>query len=259
MTTDEMVEYRLWSFGLPIDQTPAQFKAWKEQRRKEQAAARSKKYRDSVKAKKEAEMVTRQKRAKATANGNARHAAILDWLCDEKYYLSVSEIMKRARKSHAFVRPVSRSTTSVKGPPEETIVTDLRKVVHRCLDQLEAKGVINTWLIPGRRVPQRVAKMTMTPCHHANDPEANKTEGFPQNRVRHAAWGRDVVSVMPSKTTVSRTKAVPFRVIDGGSPPHRPTPYPHLVWSNPVPINPSAERTFRCDPIDTDTDMAQAA
>jgi hypothetical protein len=162
MTTKELEEYKLWCFGVPADQTPKEFEAWKKERSKRLARERQQERRKRLKAEKEAEKERKLQMAKTMAkkHSNPRHVAILKMLADSRY-LSVAEIMKKARKSHAFVRSCNRTTTWVKGPPENVIVTDLRKTVHRSLKQLEAKGAIRTFTIPGERGPERLASLSM--------------------------------------------------------------------------------------------------
>jgi hypothetical protein len=221
ITTKELGDYKLWCFGVPADQTPEEFEVWKKKRRKEQDAKRSKKYRDKLKVEKEAEKVRMLQMAKqmAKTHSNPRHTEILEMLAESRY-LSVAEIMKKARKSHAFVRSCNRTTTWVKGPPENVIVSDLRKTVHRSLKQLEAKGAIRTFTIPGERGPERLATLSMASWHPSQDDKVNNDKDLSQNQVRHASRERDGVCGIASDGIQSlpnpqpyQTNALPFRVI----------------------------------------------
>ena len=141
----------------PIDATAEDIEAWREEQRKKSWAKAQKKRREKLKAEKARKLAAKERKlTRAKAEANPRHAAILTILA-ENGAQSVAELVKRARRSHAFVHAKCRNTTWCGKIPRAAIVANLRDAVHETLNQLEAKGAIGTSKVPGKRGPERWA------------------------------------------------------------------------------------------------------
>jgi hypothetical protein len=148
-----------WCVGLPVDKTPKEFEAWMKERRNKTMAKAQQKQRVKLKGKQELKRLMNERNiSKARAEPNKRHAAILEMLI-KRGALSVSELERLALKTHAFLKASCLRTTWVKGPPRHAVVANLRDAIHETLNQLEARGVIVTYKVPGQRGPQRVAEL----------------------------------------------------------------------------------------------------
>jgi hypothetical protein len=248
LTFEEWKDVGLWRF-MPIDKTPDEIEAWRKQRRKDGAALRQQECRERLRHEKE-----RRLKMLDTIT-NRRHAAILKVLVDHGHPMRVVDIMPMVRKLYEF----------------KDIHTDtgFRSVIHKSINRLERNGVITVTKRAGRTGEKWAfitPKTAMSLCDppkrlKTHTPQRLKSKNSPVT-LAYRTGKRDAKTDIASdgmENVVSLSQAWPYRVVDDGSEPHRPTPYPHLAWSNPTPIKPSAEGSFRCDPIGTDTDMAQAA
>jgi hypothetical protein len=209
-----------WCIGLPIDQTAEEFEAWMKKRQKDKTTKRKQEQRKCERETKRAEQAAKERRlTKAQAEANPRHAAILGMLT-ESGGLTVAELVKRARKSHAFLRPSCRTTTWVKGPPPHAILRNLRDAVHRVLDQLNAKGAIKSGMRAGERGPERLAwmvvepaetgpvaasKATVAPSHSPKAEKPNDHGDLVENTPCHATLG-DSGNVTPFPTPSERAE-----------------------------------------------------
>ena len=208
MTTDVLVEHELWHLGLPIDQTAEEYAKWKKERSNKLAAARKQEQRKNERERKQAERAEKERRlTKAKAETNPRHAAILTMLAGGA--LSVAELVKRASKTHAFLKWSCRNTTWVNGPPRHASVANLRDAIHETLNQLEAKGAIVTFKVPGKRGPQRKAaglagasEGSVGASGTSTAGKPNDCSGFSENDPCHAvgkSQRRDMVFPTPSQ------------------------------------------------------------
>jgi hypothetical protein len=201
MTTQELEEYKLWSFGLPADQTPEEFKTWKKDRSKRLARERQQKRREILKAEKERKMEM------AKAERNPRDATIRKVLVEHGHPMRVPEIMQAVRRLYDFKNLSSESS--------------LRTAVHKSVKRLEKNGAVITAKQPGRTGEKWVfipTKVTI-PLYPPEKPvKSNKINGLIENRPCHAACrvrerdalpgtGSDDIQSLPSPRT-DQTKRI---------------------------------------------------
>jgi Fe2+ or Zn2+ uptake regulation protein len=152
LTFAEWKEAKLWVLR-PVNASEQDIEDWRKDQRKKSWSKSQKKRRERDRKQKQAKLAT------ANLERNPRQAAILKMLINSGELMSVSELVKKARRSHAFTRASCRNTTWCNGPPAHAIVRNLPFVVRRTLDQLEAKGIIETYKISGKHGPQRCARL----------------------------------------------------------------------------------------------------
>ena len=203
LTTRQLENYNLWCFGLPVDKTAEEFEAWKIKRLKDQAKARQKEYRKRLKEQKERRL------ARAKAQTNPRHAAILKMVTDPRSPVTAPEIVRNVCKSRAYQRHCS--VTYCNGPPAKAMVKNPRMTVHRDLDQLEDKGTVKTEMRRGKYGPVRwvwlvqeaeiglaeASHLAVTPSHHPSDRNGSDYNNLQSSASSHAAcrvWERDALS-----------------------------------------------------------------
>jgi hypothetical protein len=156
LTFDEWKAAKLW-VARPVDVSEADLETWRKQQRKASWSKSKQKAR---------EMEAEQKQV-ALARARAkplkpRQAFILKMLVQHNGRpMTVAELTKRASKSNAFTPASYRDTTWCGGPPKHAIVRNLPFVVRRTLEQLKAKGIIETYKRSGKREPEIRAKLNI--------------------------------------------------------------------------------------------------
>jgi hypothetical protein len=204
LTFDEWKAAKLWMLR-PIDASEQDIKDWRKDQRKSNDAERKRKKREGERKRKQAKL--------AIANlleCNPRHVTILEMLINSGEPMSVSDLVKEARKSHAFTRASCRNTTWCSGPPKHAIVRNLPFVVRRTLDQLEAKGIIETYKRSGKHGLEIQAKLnirsfsttklTSTPAHSVLARNADLPRVFAKMGLSASLGSGHVFATPPTPT-----------------------------------------------------------
>ena len=165
LTDDEREAFKMWLLS-PCDVSEEELERRRINKRKESWRRSKQKARDTLR---QAAQEVKLRHAETVkerplTKDDERQAAILDMLAhayehprgqgwDQHTWRTVSELTAKAKRCEAFVRVGCH-------PWYPTLVKDVRYAVLRALDQLEAKGLIKTWLGHGKRGPVRYARLT---------------------------------------------------------------------------------------------------
>jgi hypothetical protein len=171
---------KLFNIGKPLDVSVAEIDAWRKDRKRESSRKSKAKQRAKERRMKEA-MKARARKQTMTP----RQAAVLEILIERGDTrgdaMPVPELMAAVSKHHAFTRARYRNVTWGNGPPARVMVSNLRTIVHRTLDQLEGKGAVESYKLPGEHGPVRLAmvrnqasKTSITASHPALFGKASK-------------------------------------------------------------------------------------